>query len=31
MSSYGFLDLDLWGSGKNYPNLELMKIYNYCY
>lgn len=26
----GLYDIDLWHSPKKYPNLELMKIYNYC-
>ena len=31
MSIYGLYDLDLWHCPKHYPNLELMKIYNYHY
>ena len=27
----GFYDIDLYHSPKTYPNLELMKIFNYYY
>lgn len=27
----GLYDIDLWHGIKKYPNLELMKVYNYCY
>lgn len=31
MASYGLYDIDLWHYIHSYPNLELMKIFNYHY
>lgn len=31
MASIGIVDLDLWSNIKSFPNLELMKVYNYYY
>ena len=31
MSTIGLYDLDMWHCSKRFPNLELMKVYNYHY